>query len=286
MRVFKPLRPTDNEPVHPCPVALMKRLVFSLSAYSVWNALVAALMLGWQWRHYAAAGPAQADVLISAALALFHVIYAIWFWKGRALPAFARASVPGRLLMAVCYLAAAWYRQQAAAQPDTIFEAFFRSYLLVQGLADLLGALLTLACLRGLAERPDIQPPLQQEGRNRGIFAFYMVLLSLWLLLDGAGFSRFFHLPVSAAALSPAPLQVLGAQVMLLAFYNVVAVRYRLLPLIEAGIRGGLFTCVFMVLLVLLGVLSPRVLLPPLVDLISVGWLLLQRLPAWQMRRG
>ena len=261
----------------------MTRPTLSMIAYSLWSALVALVVIVWQLENYAGAGAAQPDVLFMAALALFHIIYAFWFWKGRALLPFARASVPGRLLMAACYLVSALFWRHAGDVPSMAFAQFFWGYLSVQGVADGLAALLTALSLRGSASVPVLLPPLHQEGRNRAIFAAYMGVLSLWILLDGSSFSHFFHLPASAIAGSPAflptPLQLLGAQVMLLAFYNAVAVRQRLQPLIEAGIRGGLFTCVFMLALVALGLLHPLVLLLPLVDLISVGWLLLLRLP-------
>ncbi|TGN09398.1 hypothetical protein [Leptospira ilyithenensis] len=74
------------------------------------------------------------------------------------------------------------------------------------------------------------------------------------------------------------PIHLVGIHFLLLAYYNLIAVFYQIEPLIEAGMRGGGFTCVFLLALVILGILSPMVLLIPLVDLISVVFLLGKRL--------
>jgi hypothetical protein len=47
-------------------------------------------------------------------------------------------------------------------------------------------------------------------------------------------------------------------------------VRDRLTPLVDAGIRGGLFSCVFLLVLVVSDLLHPITLLLPAVDLLSV----------------
>jgi hypothetical protein len=264
---------------HPPDIA-MTRTAASMLGYSLCSALMGLGVIGWQVAHYAGAGVAQPELLFLAALALFHFIYAIWFWKGRELLPFARASVWGRLLMAGCYLGAASLWRHAAL-PTPAFAGFFLRYLTMQGTIDLLGALLTALSLTTREEQTATRPPLHAEGRNRAIFAAYMTALGIWILLDWQGFGRFFHLPASALPASPwlpGPLQLLGAQIVLLAGYNAVAVRQRLQPLIEAGIRGGLFTCVFMLALVLLHLLHPLVLLLPAADLISVGWMLTARL--------
>ena len=259
----------------------MTRTAASMLGYSLLSALMGMGVIGWQVAHYAGAGAAQPELLFLAALALFHFIYAIWFWKGRELLPFARASVWGRLLMAGCYLGAALLWRHGDL-PTPVFAGFFLSYLTVQGAIDLLSALLTALTLPANQHEPLASlPPLHAEGRNRALFAAYMTMLGIWILLDWQGFGRFFHLPASALPASPwlpGPLQLLGAQIVLLAGYNAVAVRQRLQPLIEAGIRGGLFTCVFMLALVLLHLLHPLVLLLPAADLISVGWMLLARL--------
>jgi hypothetical protein len=65
-------------------------------------------------------------------------------------------------------------------------------------------------------------------------------------------------------------LQVFAILLFQLAIFNFIAVKYRLKVLIEAGMRGGLATCAFVLILVVFSVVHPLVLLLPAVDLVSV----------------
>jgi hypothetical protein len=252
----------------------------AMRAYSAWSAamgvalLAGAALLQGRW------GEAAAESLYLYALALFHGIYAIWFRKGAALPAFARASVAGRLAIATAYLVAALLLARGGSALDAGFRNFLLAYLLIQATADIASA---IRSGRELPETTGVAvAPLSVEARNRFLFASYLSLLAIWMLLATGGFIEFFRLP---RTLFPGwhgalfgPIHLLAAQVLLLAGYNFVAVLHRLQPLIEAGVRGGLVTCVFFLALVALGLPHPLTLLLPAVDLLSVAWIFFARL--------
>ncbi len=65
------------------------------------------------------------------------------------------------------------------------------------------------------------------------------------------------------------PFYLLSCFTRLLGIYNVVAGVWGIVELIEAGKQGGVFFTVFVVTLVLYGY-SPRLLLLPCVDIISI----------------
>ena len=256
----------------------------SLKLYSLWSAAAGAALLLWASAGHAAWTGAGQESLFLYALALWHGIYAIWFWKGRTLAAFARATVPGRLAMAVIYLAAAFLLQSSGAPLPENLRAGFLAYLLAQAAADIAGALVTQFGLRAEARGSEAaaHAKLKVEEQNRLLFAAYMCGVSAWVLLGTESFLAFFHLPSTVftgaqGAASLGPIHLLGAQILLLAYFNLVAVRNRLTPLVDAGVRGGLFTCVFFIALVALGLLHPLTLLLPMVDLLSVVWIFLSR---------
>ena len=247
---------------------------------SVWN-VVAGVCVGgaMTWEFSRGETPRQELVLVFA-LALFHIIFAIWFAKGRALQAFARASVWGRAVGGTVCAATAvlLWRSGEWMQVSRLFAGFLPSYLGVHGLFELIGAVFTQRSLPIPGEagsRPS--RPTNLHEKNRFVFAIYVGGIGLWLLFSSSSFLTFFRLPDTIFSLMPrtiGPIHVLGAQILVLAYYNFVAVRGRLEPLIAAGMRGGLFTCVFFIAMVAAGVLHPLTLLLPAVDLISIVVLL------------
>lgn len=249
-----------------------------MRAYSVWSVLAGLGLLLSQLRALdLGLMPVQQAVPLLA-LALFHAISAIWYWQGQAIRSFAWATVWSRLLLAVAYGAVArvlWLGQPIQSVLPVMHE-WVLGYVLMQGAVDGLSALFTAGCLRRVALHQGAPLPrlaLRAQDVNRALFAAYMVALGTWMLADPQGFLHFFHLPL-VATLSPGaawgPVQLLAVQVIVLAALNGVAVWHRLDKLIAAGVRGGLFTCAFMLMLVSLGWLHPVVLLLPLVDFISV----------------
>ncbi|EQA35751.1 putative membrane protein [Leptospira inadai serovar Lyme str. 10] len=252
----------------------------SLRWNSFWNLCVGTWILIWQGFAYLSAYEEKQEILFILALGLFHYIFAIWYWKGRMLTSFAAASVAARLWIAGYYLIVAFlfYFLSTSSSAPSSFRGFFLFYLAVQLTIDVLGAIITWKSLREgeyQIESP-IGKELKFEHKNRFLFAVYMFGLGLWILFFTEGFLRFFHFSDTGFIgwkddkILLGPIHILAGQIILLAYYNFIAVRYRLDPLITAGIRGGEFSCFFLLTFVLLGLLHPMILLLPTVDFISL----------------
>ncbi|EPG72696.1 putative membrane protein [Leptospira fainei serovar Hurstbridge str. BUT 6] len=252
----------------------------SLRWNSFWNLCVGTWILIWQGFAYLSAFEEKQEILFTFALALFHYIFAIWYWKGRMLISFAAASVPARLFIALYYsiVAFLFYFLTPSSSVPSSFRFFFLFYLAVQSMIDVLGAIVTRKSLKDELHEIESQigKELKFEHKNRFLFAFYMFCLGLWILFFTDGFLRFFHFSDSLFfgwkndKILLGPIHILAGQIILLAYYNFIAVRYRLDPLIAAGIRGGAFSCFFLLIFVLLGLLHPLILLLPIVDFISL----------------
>jgi len=227
-------------------------------------------------------------------LALFHGIFAIWFWQGKQLLPFMRVSVITRLLLVCVYWVSAMQAHSSGRDlnlPVSLVDIYI-VYLVMQGAIDFIGSMTTAVLLRKNeipSSRTPIKPVISElnlEVKNRFLFALYMVAIGAWMLSSTDGFLSFFHLPeseftgwsVNSKSSVPGPIHLTGILIIVLALYNFVAVRYRLVELITAGVRGGLFTSLFVLLLVTSGMLHPITLLLPAVDLISVGAILFIRL--------
>ncbi|EQA46530.1 putative membrane protein [Leptospira broomii serovar Hurstbridge str. 5399] len=260
----------------------------SLRWNSFWNLCVGTWILIWQGFAYLSAYEEKQEILFILALALFHYIFAIWYWKGRTLTSFAAASVPARLFIAGYYLIVAFlfYFLSPSSSAPSSFRGFFLFYLTVQLTIDVLGAIITWKSLRD--DMPKIEgrigKELKFEHKNRFLFAVYLLCLGLWILFFTDGFLRFFHFSDSRFfgwkddKILFGPIHILAGQIILLAYYNFIAVRYRLDPLIAAGIRGGVFTCFFLLTFVLFGLLHPLILLLPIVDFVSLVSILFLKL--------
>lgn len=264
----------------------IKNIKTSMAWYSIWNAALALLLLMSSLWAYMTDQPASNEILFFMVLALFHSIFSIWFWQGRQLIQYIRASIVLRILLSSVYCYSAWKAYSSCGElglPKGMVEIYI-VYLMTQAVVDFIGAITSAALVRksetSVFVRPEKQfnTKLDLEIKNRFIFALYMVTLGVWVLLGTDGFLSFFHLPQSEftgwpsdSRSIPGPIHLIGILVILLAIYNFVAVRYRLEQLINAGVRGGLVTSVFVLLLVASGILHPVTLLIPAVDLISVG---------------
>ena len=252
-----------------------------MKIYSLYSFAIAALLIATQFFRtpYAVAG-ATLNIYVFA-IALLHAIFGIWFLKGKESPAFTRASAISRIAIGSTFLVTgAW-------QYSTVGAASFplSTYLLLHGTVDLMAGCLTLWHARKQPLAKSETTPMTLEYFNRFLFALYMIGLSSWVLIHAASFVGFFRLPAPVAAdgaLFPRnALQVFAILLLQLAFFNLVAVKYRIAPLIAAGMRGGMFTCAFVAVLVVLRIVHPVVLLLPAVDLVSVGAIAVSR-----MRRG
>ncbi len=249
-----------------------------MKIYSAYSFSIAALLILTQFisTPYTPSG-ATRNVYVFA-VALLHAIFGIWFLKGKDSVAFAHASAISRFSIGCVFVTAGSLQFGAMGTENFPLPI----YLLLHGLVDLCAGGFTLWQTRQLPYTMRETTPLTLEYYNRFLFALYMIALSFWVLLHSVSFVGFFHLPVLSGQRSPyfppSALQVFAILLLQLSFFNLVAVRHRIAPLIAAGMRGGLFTCVFVIVLVALRVVHPLVLLLPAVDLLSVAAIAISRL--------
>jgi hypothetical protein len=260
----------------------------TLRWFAGWHGLLAVLVLVSQVLFYLSGVPDHAEQLYLVVLALFHGIYSIWAWKGQSLIPFAKATVVGCSVIGIAYLTCAYFLHSAGNHGNlsATFRTTFLGYALIQGIANLGTAGWMWTRLAAAMLPPSIrQPGMRIEEKNRFIFAIYMVMLGSWILWNTPLFLSTFHLPSTdfsgwrnhSASTMFGPVHLVGIHVLVLAYYNLVAVRYHLTPLVEAGMRGGLLTCIFCLLLVVLRIVHPILLLLPAVDLLSVVWIVISR---------
>ena len=256
---------------------------------SLWNGFMALVVAAGMAFEFFGGGTPHQEIVFVLALALFHGIFAIWFAKGSSLVPFARVSVWARLISGVAYASVAFLSSRSlTSEVSRFFGVIVPVYSSLHAVAELLGAWLTH---RSLGADQDSGVGARRSAnlheKNRLVFACYMVGIGLWLLFGSRSFLAFFRLPntlFSGRDGAFGPIHLLGVQILILALYNLVAVRERLEPLIAAGMRGGLITCVFFFLLVAVGLLHPLTLLLPAADLISIAVLVLARLSSHTAR--
>ena len=256
---------------------------------SLIQALSAVGVLAWLLVEWRGGAPISTWVYI-VPLALFHGIYAIWHAKGAALAPFQLVSAVGRSLNAVAFGLSAARMLEDGGEMAPLLALHLPVYLCIAAFLDLshgLSGIILHFKLRRAQQDPSSAGAAAGRGMaewNRLLFAIYMIGLAAWILAAPASFLDFFRLPPDhfVGRLLAGPLPLLAWNLILLSAYNLCAVAYRLTPLIEAGKRGGLFTCFFFAALVALGILHPITLLLPAVDLLSIALLLLSAL--WKRR--
>lgn len=214
--------------------------------------------------------------LYAMGLGLMQAIFTIWYWKGSREQNFALWSGRIRAVLAVVLAAGMLFPLHAG------IPQFWRSGMLYFAAVEFaLGGLLLLAGKTSPLP-PGTRGAATGHYRNRFFFAFYMVALSAWIVSHPDSFVAFFRLPAAAtaedAALLHSLLFVFSLLLLQLALFTFVAVRYRIAVLIEAGVRGGLVTCIVVAVLVVLRVAHPLVLLIPAVDLVSIAAIALGKL--------
>ncbi|WP_411823633.1 hypothetical protein [Leptospira sp. 'Mane'] len=256
--------------------------------YSIWNLTLGLGILVWQGKSFAEASAAvRSEILFTFAIALFHFIYSIWFWKGKENPNFLQSGLFVRAIALPVYILDffLFYNTRNYQDLSLDFRTFFLIYLLLYVSVEILH-IVSVFFQKLKINSPDWKSFTASgfEYKNRFAFAIYMSLMGVWILSYSQGFLEFFRLPATlfpgfdANGMLFRPIHLIGIHFLMLAYYNLIAVFYQIEPLIEAGMRGGSFTCVFLLALVMLGILSPMVLLIPLVDLVSVGFLLGKKL--------
>jgi hypothetical protein len=249
--------------------------MMQMRLFSIWNfglavAIITAEIVGAiETRQLRAGG------VYPLGVALIHAIYGIWFLKGKDSADFSFASGFSRVLVGLVFAVYAVFGIYNSNGLLTNWRIAGLAYLVANAVIYLTTGMLGVA----LHKRPNApavpREKMQLEHYNRFAFAVYMVILALWVLSRPLSFTTFFHLPGIVTA-SPASvsanvtLQVFAILLFQLAIFNFIAVKYRLKVLIEAGMRGGLATCAFVLILVVFSVVHPLVLLLPAVDLVSV----------------
>lgn len=266
-----------------------------MAYYSVWSAVVALILMLFALWTQTTDKPASDETLYFMVLALFHGIFSIWFWQGRQLPQFIHSTIYSRLLLGCVYWFFAWQTSKWGGPLNlstSIVDAYI-AYLVIQGSVDIISAAATAVLINknyaSLGSEKSLNSKPTLEIKNRFSFALYMIFLGAWILYNTDSFLAFFYLPATefpgwngAPPYVPGPIHIVGMLVLLLAAYNFIAVKFRLTQLITAGVKGGLFTCLFVLLLVATEVLHPITLLIPAVDLISVGVVLFYRVLRWE----
>lgn len=246
-----------------------------MKIYSAYSFIISALLILTQ---FLSTPPGADRNIYIFAVALVHAIFGIWFLKGKDSVAFARASAVSRFGIGCMFVTAGVFQVGAAGLAVFPLPVYF----LLHGVVDILAGSATFWLTRKLPQTTREATPLTLEFYNRFLFALYMMALSFWVLLHSASFVGFFHLPVLSGQRSPYfppnALQVFAVLLLQLSFFNLVAVRHRIAPLIAAGMRGGLFACVFVLILVALRVVHPLVLLLPAIDLLSIAAIGVSRL--------
>ena len=243
----------------------------TLLLYAIWSANVAIALLAYGGYRLVRGSVAPQEWIYFLCVALFHAIFAIWFFKGRSLPAFQRATVAGRLATAALAGATAIFLLRGQSTSSLTGNALL-CYAVATCFVDLISALWTRQLLAdtGGTRRATIS----FEGKNRIAFGVYMIAIGSWLLFAPNSFLGFLHMPPTRfagfAALDIGPIHVLGVQVLVLAAYNLVAARHDLKPLIDAGMHGGTLTAVAFIVLVAAGLVHPIALLLPAVDVVSI----------------
>jgi len=251
-----------------------------MKLYSAWSITLAVVMIIYLFLVYFSVPEEGAEVIYAMCVALFHMIYGIWFFKGKDTSIFANRTIQGRTVYGVFLLVAAAFTQLShGLQPsETVWLDRVYYYALVIGTVELLSAAITRVALNKSAykARQKTVSKMTFKSKNRFVFGIYLLLLGSWNLISPNTLLSFFYLPetifsgFSADVISLGPIHILGVQLLILGSYNLFAARNNLETLVEAGMRGGSITVVFFVVLVATGILHPITLLLPAIDFVSI----------------
>lgn len=250
----------------------------SLKLFALWNFLNACILIVFEFSKSHTEQTTQNLNIYVLGVALIHGIYGIWFLKGSGSFHFARKSSWGRMGIAVIFISFLLLIHFQYSTFEILNRVLLISYLSINAVVFLASAILSLFNTSDQEENiKENKKPMEFEHYNRFVFATYMVGLSVWIFFHSAGFIDFFHLPTASQPADPSQglfLKIFASLLLNLAYFNFIAVYFRIEALIEAGVRGGLATCVFVSVLVITKVVHPLVLLLPAVDLVSVVFIL------------
>ena len=255
-----------------------------MKLYSAWSIALALVMVIYLFFVYFSApeegGLNRAEAIYAMCVALFHMIYGIWFFKGKDSSVFADRTIYGRtvngvFLLVLVAVTTVFYGTQSA---EAVWLDRLFYYALVVGSVDLFSALITKIALNksGYKARQKADSQMSFKSKNRFVFGIYLLFIGSWNLISPNTLLSFLYLPETTFSgfvgnvVSLGPMHILGVQLLVLGSYNLFAARNNLETLIEAGMRGGSIAVVFFVVLVSIGILHPITLLLPAIDFVSI----------------
>jgi len=251
-----------------------------MKLYSAWSFALALVMIIFLFFAYFSMPEERGEAIYAMCVALFHMIYGIWFFKGKDSPIFASRTIQGRAVFGVFLVATAAFTMlfYEAQLSENIWLDRVYYYALVVGSVELLSAAITKVALNksGYKARPKRTPQMTFKSKNRFVFGIYLLFIGSWNLISPNTLLSFFYLPETTFSgffgdvISLGPMHILGVQILILGSYNLLAARNNLEALVEAGMRGGSITVVFFVVLVAAGILHPITLLLPAIDFVSI----------------
>lgn len=225
---------------------------------------------------------------------LLYGILCLWLFKGSAYADFLRTYgitriLSGSALLVLAFCIAIVYAgiigQAVGDADDNPGDRIIFGYALVFGLIEVLtGWWVYRKSQKGLGLPTRKFSEMTFHGKNRFVFAMYLLVLGIVVFLFRDEFVKLFALPIEKSPFKHTwpsywwPLILISIQLVVLSFYNMTASKKNIEPLIQAGMRGGSITIFFFGVLVLTGLLQPITLILPLVDAISMGLILLRKI--------
>jgi len=251
-----------------------------MKLYSAWSFALALVMISYLFSVYLSAPEEGAEAIYAMCVALFHMIYGIWFYKGKDSTAFAGRTIWGRAVNGVFLLVIVVFTTVflGVQHSETLWYELVYYYAALVGCVDIFSAVITRVALNksGYMPKQKTVSNMSFKSKNRFAFGIYLLFIGSWNLISPNTLLSFFYLPETifpglfGSVMSLGPMHILGVQILILGSYNLFAARNNLEQLVEAGMRGGSITVVFFIVLVSAGILHPITLLLPAIDFVSM----------------
>jgi len=249
-----------------------------MKLYSAWSITLSLVMITYLFFVYYSAPEEDAETIYAMCVALFHMIYGIWFFKGHDSSQFAQRTIRGRTIYGVFLLVVFITMFYGIQDPETVWLSRVYLYAIVVGFVELFSAVMTKVALNKCDQivNQKTASKMTFKSKNRFVFGVYLLLLGFLTLFSPNTLLSFLYLPettfsgFSGDVVSLGPMQILGVQILILGSYNLFAARNNIEALVEAGMRGGSITVVFFVVFVATGILHPITLLLPAIDFVSI----------------
>ena len=233
----------------------------SMFVYALGSGLTAAAIVIYLIPGYYAAVSERHEIVYMLCVALLHVIFSIWYTKGRRLRRFNFVSGIGRILTGV-YLALLWifglhelenFGHAIGGPTPSSLVILLSVYLPLMSCFEFITGVWTLVEIYSQkvetsdSSTDEASAKMSLEAKNRFAFGLYMIMLSLLLLINAAWVLELVRMPASIyrgvlEQEAMGPVQILGFQVLLLAIYNLVAAWNGLNAFSRSGhARGDLY---------------------------------------------